>query len=286
MQVPVTNVSTHVEYSVENDKICKIVGTKATAQLTGIGTGTTTVKARLVANGTGIEQARAEMMVYVKEKDVNAVYITAPSTITTVNKGKSQTISAQLIGTGVVTSDQQKLKWTTSDSDIVQVAGIGVDGSIIGQSIYITALKPGEAVITCSHEKAASNLQFYVVVPGTAEKIVILNKTSVTMLKGSSGVALKATIENSESYKDYYDIMWTVDSVGSEEVCRIAGSGQNVQIIPINVGRATIMAQLPDTEQVAKCDVIVEASKSFTLDTQTTRVHPFHTKKITTMSIQ
>lgn len=276
MQVPTTQVTTHVEYFVENSAICSVVGTKSTAQLTAVGSGTTTVKARLIATSTGVEQACADMMIYVKEKPIDAVYITSATTITTVNKGKSQTLSATLTGTGIVTSDQQNLQWTTSDSDIVQVTGIGTDGYVTGQSIYITALKPGEAIITCSHEKAASNLQFYVVVPGSAEKVVSLNKSYITLIKGSSGSALKANIENAESSSDYYNIEWTVENVGSNEVCRIMGSGQNVTIYPLNVGEATVMAQLPDSSVVAKCTVRVEAGKSLVFETNTRRVQPQH----------
>lgn len=277
LQVPTTNVTTHVEYDVENSGICSITGTKSTAQITAVGSGTTIVKARLIASSTGVEQASTEMMVYVKEKDVNAVYITSSSTITTVNKGKSQTLSATLTGTGVETNDQYNLKWTTSDSDIVQVTGISSDGYVYGQSIYITALKSGEAVITCSHEKAASSLQFYVVVPGSAEKVVTLNKSYMTILKGSSGSTLKADIENKESSNDYNNIIWTCESLNiGTEVCRIMGSGQTVTVYPLAVGEATVMAQLPDSSSVAKCTVLVEAGKSLVFETNTKRVQPKH----------
>ena len=278
MQIPTTNVTTHVEYSVENSKICSITGTKTTAQLTAVGSGTTTVKARLIVSSTGAEQASSEMLVYVKEKETNAVYITSASTITTVNKGKSQTLSATLTGTGVVSNDQYNLKWTTSDSDIVQVTGIGSDGYVSGQSIYITALKSGEAVITCTHSKAASALQFYVVVPGSAEKVISFNKNFITLMKGSSGTPLKASIENAESSADYHKIIWSCVSSGNanEEVCRIMGSGQNVTIYPVKVGQATVMAQLPDASSVAKCTVVVEAGKSLVFESNTRRVQPKH----------
>ena len=278
MQVPTTTVSTYVEYSVENSNICTIAGTKSVAQITAVGSGTTTVKAKLKASSTGVEQSSAEMMIYVKEKSVDSVYITSSSTIYTVNKGKSQTLSASLTGTGIETTDQYNLKWQTSDSDIIQVTGITQDGSVTGQSIYITALKSGEAIITCSHEKAASTLQFYVVVPGTAEKAVTLNKSYMTILKGSSGTQLKATISNSESTNDYNDLIWSVENYGgnTNEVCRVMGSGQTVTIYPLSVGEATVLAQLPDSSSVAKCTVIVEANKSLTFDTNSKRVQPFH----------
>ncbi len=281
MEVPTTTISTYVEYSVENSAICSLSGTKAVAQLTAVGSGTTTVKAKLIASSTGVVQSTTEMLVYVKEQDTNTVYITAASTIATVNKGKSQTLSATLTGAGVTSSDQYNLKWTTSDSDIVQVTGIGNDGYVTGQSIYITALKSGEAIITCSHDKATSNLQFYVVVPGSAEKVITLNKNYMTLTKGSSGTAIKATIENAESSADYYKLDWQIDSVGDKEVCRVMGSpGQTVTIYPLAVGEATLTVQHPDSSSVAKCTIIVQATNSLVFETNTRKVQPKHSKVV------
>lgn len=280
MQVPTTSVTTHVEYSVENSNICSVTGTKTVAQITGISPGTTTVKANLVATSTGVVQSSSEMLVYVKEASTTAVYITSSSTIYTLNKGKSQTLSATLTGTGVTSSDQYNMKWTTSDTDVVQITGISSDGTVSGQSIYITAMKPGEALITCSHEKAASNLQFYVVVPGSAAKTVSLNKTYLTLTKGSSGSTLKATIENAESSNDYNTLEWSAETVNGNEIVRIMGNGQTVTIYPIATGQTTVMAQLPDATSVAKCTVVVEAGKSFAFETSSKKVQPFHSKTV------
>jgi len=280
MQVPTTSVTTHVEYSVENSNICSVTGTKTVAQITGISPGTTTVKANLVATSTGVVQSSSEMLVYVKEASTTAVYITSSSTIYTLNKGKSQSLSATLTGTGVTSSDQYNMKWSTSDTDVIQITGISSDGTVSGQSIYITALKSGEALITCSHEKAASNLQFYVVVPGSAEKTVSLNKTYLTLTKGSSGSTLKATIENAESSNDYNSLEWSAETVNGNEIVRIMGNGQTVTIYPIATGQTTVMAQLPDTTTVAKCTVVVEAGKSFAFETSSKKVQPFHSKSI------
>lgn len=279
MQVPTTSVTTHVEYSVDNEAICSISGTKTVAQITGIVSGTTTVRAKLVATSTGVKQAESEMLVYVKEAPTNNVFITSSSTIYTVQKGKSQTLSANLSGSEVTTSDQHNLKWSTKDSDIVQITGITSDGTVSGQSIYITALKSGEALITCSHEKASSDLQFYVVVPGTKEKTITLNKSYITMTKGTSGTQLKATIENAESRSDYANLIWTCDGANGVEVARIMGSGQNVTVYPVTVGEATVTCQLPDSSSVGKCTVLVEAGKSLTFETNSRKVQPFHTKK-------
>ena len=282
MQVPNTKVSTYVKYSSSKEDICTITGTNTTAQITAVSPGTTTVRAELIASSTGVVQASAEMMVYVKEAPSNACYITSSSTIYTVQKGKSQTLSANLTGNGVITSDQQNLKWSTNDTDKISIAGIETDGTVTGQSIYITALEAGEALITCSHEKAASDLQFYVVVPGTGEKTISFNKSFITLVKGSSGTTLKVNIENAESTNDYGELIWTVTNVGdANDVCRVMGQGgQNVTIYPVNVGEAEVMAQLPDSSSVAKCTVKVEAGKSFTFESNAVKVEPYEVKKV------
>ncbi len=282
MQVPTTKVTTHVEYSVDNSRICSISGTKAVAQIQAIENGTTTVRAKLVASSTGVVQAQSEMMIYVKEKATDSVYITAPNTIYTVNKGKSQTLSASLNGTGVTVSDNANLTWSTSDSDVVQVTGINTDGTVKGNQIYITALKSGEALITCSHEKAASTLQFYVVVPGTAGKAITLNKSYISLQKGSSGTTIKANIENAENSSDYYDIIWTCEDVSGKgkDIARVMGSGQTVTIYPVSPGEAKLTAQLPDVEKVATCTVIVQETKTFTFERTSQKVQPFHSTKV------
>ncbi len=283
MQVPVTTVKTHVEYYVKNENICSISGTKEVAQITGITNGTTTVTAKLIASNSGIEQASADMMVYIKERATTDAYITSSSTIYTVTKGKSQTLKATITGTDVNPADQAGLKWNTSDSDIIELTGIGADGYVKGSSIYITAKKPGEAIITCSHEKAKSALEFYVVVPGTEKKIITLDKTYLTAVKGSQNVTVKATIENAESNDDYNNLEWksvAANGLDGSSIARVMGSGKTVHIYPVSPGEVTIYASLPDTDSVGKCTVIVEAGKSFSLDTTGLFIHPYEVKEI------
>ena len=281
MQVPNTSVKTHIEYFVKNENICSISGTKQVAQITGIGKGSTTVTAKLIATNTGSEQASSEMMVYVKERETTDAYITSTSTIYTVNKGKSQTLSATITGTDITTADQSDLKWTTTDSDIVEVTGINTSGFVRGRSIYVTAKQAGEAIITCSHEKASSVLEFYVVVPGTDKKIVTLDKTYITIIKGSSGAALSANIENAESNDDYNKLQWSCiggNGIDGSSIARIMGSGKNVQIYPISPGEVTVYAQLPDTDSIGQCTVTVQAGKSFGFGNTGVKVAPCQTK--------
>lgn len=281
MQIPNTTVTTHVEYSVANPNICTVSGTKKTSQLTAVGAGTTTVTAKLIASSSGVVQASAEMLVYVEEAAVDTIYITSTKTIHTLDKGKSLTLSATLTGTGVTSDDQSQLKWTTSDSDVIKISGISQSGYVSGAQIYITALKPGEdAIVTCSHEKAQSDLQFYVVVNGSEEQSVTLNKSYISLTKGQSGTTLKATIENLESSSDYNNIEWSADKVNSLEVCRVMGSGQSVTIYPVSAGTTTVKATLPNGKS-ASCTVQVEMGKSLTFDSTFIVINPLDTYEVT-----
>ncbi|MCQ2588984.1 MAG: Ig-like domain-containing protein [Treponema sp.] len=281
MQVPSTNQTSHIEYSVDDSSKCSITGTKSIAQITAINSGTTIVRAKLVATSTNAILAQAEMMIYIKEAEVNVNYISSASTIYTVNKGKSQTLSAVISGADIKANDQYDFKWTTNDTDIIKISGIGADGTVTGQSVYITALSPGEALITCSHPKAQSSLQFYIMIPGTEEKRVTLNKTYITLTKGSSGSPVKATIENSISADDYSEenLRWTAELKDGVEICRVMGNGQTVTIYPVTVGETYVTAQLSNGS-IAKCTVVVEAGKSFNFETSSKVVQPFHSKTV------
>ena len=306
MQIPTTKVKTFVEYSTANSNICTIDGSKNTAQIIATGAGTTTVKAELksvmIENNEEVitKQASAEMMVYVKEAAVNTCYITAAKSIHNIKKGNSTTLQVSITGSGIETDDLQNFRWETSDTTLISIAGAKQDEDdkdedgnrnemcVYGQSVYITAKAGGEAVITVSHPKAASNWQFLIIIPDEVEKNVMLNKNHIQLVKGGGGTTLLATIENYESNNDYNSLVWNVTTKGNgtEEVCRITGlikndiiTGKEITIYPLNIGNATIKVELPNGKS-AICEVVVEAGKSFTFENTAVRCAPGETKKI------
>ncbi len=284
MEVPVTNMSTYVRYYLKNsgdEQIVSISGTKNVAQITGVGSGTCTVYADLVATGTGTVQATDDLLVYVKPAPANSVYITSSNTINTIQRGKSQTLRANLTGNGVTQDDQYMLKWTTTDTDVISISGLGSDGSVYGSSIFVNvrndmSADAHEAVITCTHEKAASALQFYVYVPGSEAKYISLGKNVISLTKGSSGTTLSATIDNADSREDYNNLRWTADkSPDGREIVRLIGSGQTVNIYPVGVGECTVRATLDGAKNEGSCTVIVTAPNSFLFETtETMKVRP------------
>lgn len=275
MEVPTTNQSTYIRYYLKNpgdEKIVSITGTKSVAQITGVGSGSCTVYADLIATSTGTVQSTDDLLVYVKPKPADNVYITSSTTINTIQRGKSQTLSAYLTGSGITQSDQYDLKWSTSDTDVISIGGLGADGTVKGNSIYVTAknitsAESREAIITCTHEKASSALQFYIFVPGAQQKYISVNKAVINLTKGSSGTSLSATIDNAESREDYTSLKWSVQTTeGDGEIVRVIGSGQTVQIYPVGVGECVVKASLDGAKNDGLCTVFVEAPNSFAFE--------------------
>ena len=277
MQVPVTAVKCHVEYESTSPLVATAQGTSSVCQLTALKLGTTTIKAKLVATATNIVQATADLLVSVEEGSANLVYITAPTTIHTMERGTNKTLSATLTGSGVIATDQQNLKWESADPNIVTIRGASTTGIVTGQSAYVEAVKAGETTITVSHDKSDTSLVFYIIVPGEEEKTVSLNKTYIIVEKGV-GVDLTASIAGGKT-DDYNNLTWTADKVNGENIVRLLGTGKTVQVYGLAPGVSTVRAQLPNG-RYATCDIEVQDSKTFSFGTTTVRVQPTKTVQV------
>ena len=274
MQVPVTAVKCHVEYESTSPLVATAQGTSSVCQLTALKPGTTTIKAKLVATATNVVQATADLLVSVEEGSANLVYITAPTTIHTMERGTNKTLSATLTGSGVIATDQQNLKWESADPNIVTIRGASTTGIVTGQSAYIEAVKAGETTITVSHDKSDTSLVFYIIVPGEEEKTISFNKTYIIIEKGQ-GVDLTSSISGGKT-EDYNTITWTADKVNGENIVRLLGTGKTVQVYGLAAGVSTVRAQLPNGKY-ATCDIEVQDSKTFSFGTTTVRVQPTKT---------
>lgn len=277
MQVPVTAVKCHVEYESTSPLVATAQGTSSVCQLTALKPGTTTIKAKLVATATNVVQATADLLVSVEEGSANLVYITAPTTIHTMERGTNKTLSATLTGSGVIATDQQNLKWESADPNIVTIRGASTTGIVTGQSAYIEAVKAGETTITVSHDKSDTSLVFYIIVPGEEEKTISFNKTYIIIEKGQ-GVDLTSSIAGGKT-EDYNNITWTADKVNGENIVRLLGTGKTVQVYGLAAGVSTVRAQLPNGKY-ATCDIEVQDSKTFSFGTTTVRVQPTKTVQV------
>lgn len=277
MQVPVTAVKCHVEYESTSPLVATAQGTASVCQLTALKPGIATIKAKLVATATNVVQATADLLVSVEEGASQLVYITAPTTIHTMERGTNKTLSATLTGSGVIATDQQNLRWESADPSVVTLRGASTTGIVTGQSAYVEAVNSGETTITVSHDKSDTALVFYIIVPGEEEKTVSLNKTYIIVEKGV-GVDLTASIAGGKT-DDYNNITWTADKVNGENIVRLLGTGKTVQVYGLAPGVSTVRAQLPNGK-FAVCDVEVQDSKTFSFGTTTVRVQPTKTVEV------
>lgn len=277
MQTPTSSVPTHVEYETANPNVVTISGTSSVCQLTAVGAGTTTVKAKLVATRTNEVTATSDMLVYVEKASDNTTYITTTSTIVTIEKGASKTISASLTGGNYSITDNYNLQWKSSDPNIVKLANTSTTGISVGQSAYLTAVSSGECTITVTSDLCNTNLVIYCIVPGETDKTISLDKTYAKIEK-SQTTTLKATISDGEN-SDYQNIIWTADRPNGEEVVRVMGEGKQPTIFGVNAGICWVNATLPGG-QTARCQVEVVVPSSLTFESTTIRVNPGKSRTI------
>lgn len=278
MQVPASSVATHVKYSTNAANIVRIAGTDAVCQLTGIGSGTATVHAELIATNTNAVQAEADLLVYVEEASTVDTYITGSTTIYKIEKGKTSTLSASLVGVDVTTTDNNNLEWISSNPAVIAISGANTStGVYVGRECYVTAKDGGECTITIMHDKASSPLVYHMIVPTSETQEVSLNKSYVKLTQGNT-VDIRATIKNG-SNADYKELQWEIDKPNGVEVARIMGTGQTIALYAINPGTTHVRATVTASGDVAECEVIVESQRTLTLSTNTIKVQP--TKSVT-----
>lgn len=279
MQIPASSVETYVSYRSSNEKVCKISGTKAVCELTGTGSGSTVVYADLVAKKTDSVLSTAEMLVYVEKAAESLTYITSGdggiSSTFTMTKGTNKILSAEVVGEGIVVTDQPNLTWVSSNPLVVKISGTDTTGKATGASVYVEAVESGECTITVSHPKSNTDLVYRIIVPGVDEATVSLNKSFVTLEKGKT-TEIKATIEGGTS-KDYKSLVWTIDKVNGNEIASPMGSGQTITVYALQAGTCNLRCALSNGEY-AECTIKVEATKQLSFDRQVLSIEPGHSK--------
>lgn len=266
MRVPAmeTEYGGKVIYSTDNEKIVSITGTNKVAQLTAVGSGTATVSA---VSPSG---AKSQMMVYVKKAaTATTPYITSGTNVISMKITDNQrTVSATLVGQDVIATDQYNLQWEIEDPSIAKLVGTS------GSSILIQPVGAGETTLKVSHTKTDTIYTIHIQVIGTAGGMS-LNKSYVSLETGKT-IEISASIDNGTA-TDYNNITWSIDKVNGSEICTVMGSGKTVALYGISAGRTTLSAEY--NGNISTCDVIINAARQFSFDTQTMRVQPGETKK-------
>jgi hypothetical protein len=276
LRVPVTAEQTRVEYSSANTNVCAITGSAAVAMLAGVGEGATTVTAALVSASGVIATTDLAVMVTTAAQD--PLSITTDSTVINMELGKSLTLDAALAGRGLSPVDDYDITWSSSDPHIASLLATEHQ-STKGTSAYLTAKNPGEAVITLSHPKAATDLHLWIRIPPQNEASLTLDQTYVECFKDEGAVVITATLVNA-SPADYNTIIWTAPKAGGQVIVSISkAQGKTCNIVPRNVGRTTLRAQLPNGAY-ADCIISVNSAAEIRLETQAVHVNPGYTETV------
>jgi hypothetical protein len=275
MQIPVSAMETHVEYSSNANNVVTVSGTKNVAQLTGVGEGTAIVTAKLIATSSNTIQATSEILVYCKKADSTLTYITSPTTTFTLEKNMTRTLNADIIGPDVNPTDVRNLQWESSDTNIIKISGVSTTGIATGNQIIVQAMNSGECTITITHEKSNSPLVLYFIVPGSSMQEITLNKTFITMESGSS-TEIKASIPQGQT-ADYKAIVWDIAKLDNVSIASLMGSGQTVSVYAQKPGITKVRATLPNGNY-AECDIRIESARSLSFLTQTLRLQPGESK--------
>ena len=177
--------------------------------------------------GTATVTATAEgksgtCAVTVKAKAVNVTEVTLDKTELTLTEGETETLTATVKPDN---ADNRKVTWSSDKTEIATVDGAG----------KVTAVKPGEAVVTVTTEDGGKTATCKVTVKAKVIGVteVTLDRTELTLTEGETET-LTATVrpDNADNRK----VTWSSDKT---EVATVDGAGR---VTAVKAGICTVTA--------------------------------------------
>jgi hypothetical protein len=294
MQVPVYNFTARIDYEAVDpvsgksaSHIASASGTNSVCTVSAYSAGSAVLQAKLVNASNGIVQATAQLLVSVTPSSTPATYISySGPTIITLEKGATRQLSASLAGLGATAADNNSLQWKTSDwfssngNSVNPGRALDISprpsasGTAVNNSIQITGLTAGtECTVTVSHEKAASDIVLYIIVPGLNDANISLSTgTAKFCVVGEPAFSLSAAITNPQQ-NDYETLAWKLDNPATDVVI-LSGSGKNISVLPKNPGTAVITATVPSSLRSASVTVTVEPQRFIFLEHKSVSTYP------------
>ena len=194
--------------------------------------------------GTATVTATAEgksgtCAVTVKAKAVNVTEVTLDKTELTLTEGETETLTATVRPDN---ADNRKVTWSSDKTDVATVDGAG----------KVTAVKPGEAVVTVTTEDGGKTASCKVTVKAKAVGVteVTLDKTELTLTEGETET-LTATVKPDNA--DNRKVAWSSDKT---EIATVDGAGR---VTAVKAGEAVITVTTEDGGKTATCKVTVRA---------------------------
>ena len=194
--------------------------------------------------GTATVTATAEgksgtCAVTVKAKAVNVTDVSLDRTELTLTEGETETLTATVKPDN---ADNRKVTWSSDKTEIATVDGAG----------KVTAVKPGEAVVTVTTEDGGKTATCKVTVKAKAVGVteVTLDKTELTLTEGEAET-LTATVKPDNA--DNKKVKWSSDKT---DVATVDGAGK---VTAVKAGEAVITVTTEDGGKTATCRVTVKA---------------------------
>ena len=194
--------------------------------------------------GTATVTATAEgksgtCTVTVKAKAVNVTEVTLDKTELTLTEGETETLTATVKPDN---ADNKKVKWSSDKTEVATVDGAG----------KVTAVKPGEAVVTVTTEDGGKTASCKVTVKAKAVNVteVTLDRTELTLTEGEAET-LTATVKPDNA--DNRKVTWSSDKT---EIATVDGAGK---VTAVKAGEAVITVTTEDGGRTATCKVTVKA---------------------------
>ncbi len=194
--------------------------------------------------GTATVTATAEgksgtCAVTVQAKAVNVTEVTLDKTELTLTEGETETLTATVRPDN---ADNKKVTWSSDKTDVATVDGAG----------KVTAVKPGEAVVTVTTEDGGKTATCKVTVKAKAVGVteVTLDRTELTLTEGETET-LTATVKPDNA--DNRKVTWSSDKT---DVATVDGAGR---VTAVKAGEAVITVTTEDGGKTATCKVTVKA---------------------------
>ena len=239
-----------VKWAIKDDYYAAVYGTSKVGLITGKHLGSTTLTATI-----GGKSSEVLCNVVPAGGAGGGAYITGSETVILMGPGDSRNVSAQLVGGS--DQDQNNIQWQVKDPGILDILGQGPNA-------LVTGLKDGTTQIILSHPLSATTFTIAVKVDGST-KALALSKNNFIMTPGDMQ-ELEAAIAGG-STADMASIMWSVRAATGTDsnFITITGNGAMVTIIANSAGQGTVFAVYGN--QIAQCDVIVQANKKMAFQT-------------------
>ena len=209
-----------------------VVTVDKTGTVQGLKPGTATVTATA-------EGKSGTCTVTVKAKAVNVTEVSLDKTELTLTEGETETLTATVKPDN---ADNRKVTWSSDKTEVATVDGAG----------KVTAVKPGEAVVTVTTEDGGKTATCKVTVKAKAVNVteVTLDKTELTLTEGETET-LTATVKPDNA--DNRKVTWSSDKT---EIATVDGAGK---VTAVKSGEAVVTVTTEDGGKTATCRVTVKA---------------------------